>query len=72
MVAECLSTCERWLYLPETQEKTRYKLNNPMDKQVRLAVPIFNSQHKYISASKQLTTADLTTQSIKDWCRDEA
>jgi hypothetical protein len=52
MVAKCLSTCGRWLYLPETQEKTRYKLNNPMDKQVKLVVPICSSQQKYISASK--------------------
>jgi hypothetical protein len=72
MVAKCLSTCERWLYLPETQEKTRYKLNNPMDKQVKLAVPICSSKQEYISARKQLTIADLTTQSIKDWLRDEA
>jgi hypothetical protein len=51
MVFKCLSTCRRWLYLPETQEKTRYELKYPMDKQVNLVVPIFRIQHKYISAS---------------------
>jgi hypothetical protein len=50
VVAKCLSTCGRWLYLPKTQEKTRYKLKNPMDKQVKLVVPICSSERKYISA----------------------
>lgn len=50
MVAKCLSTRGRWLYLPETKENTRYKLDNTMDKQVKLDVPICNSQQKYISS----------------------
>jgi hypothetical protein len=52
MVAKCLSTYRRWLYLPETQEKERFKLDNPMDKQVNLGVPICRSQQKYLSESK--------------------
>jgi hypothetical protein len=43
MVAKYLSTRRRWLYFPETQEKTRYKLNNPMDKQVKLDDPVCSS-----------------------------
>jgi hypothetical protein len=52
MVSKCLNTYGRWLYLLETQEKTRYKLENPMDKQVKLVVPICSCQQKYILASK--------------------
>jgi hypothetical protein len=36
MVAKCLSTCGGLLYLPETQENTRYKPNNIMDNKVKL------------------------------------
>jgi hypothetical protein len=54
MVFKCLSTCGRWLYLPKTQEKTRYKLKDPMEKQVKIAVPICSSEQKYISARKLL------------------
>jgi hypothetical protein len=43
MVAKCLSTCRRLLYLPKTQQNTRYKPNNLMDKQVKLVVLISNS-----------------------------
>jgi hypothetical protein len=54
MVSKCLSTYRRWLYLPETQENTRYKLDNPMDNQVKIVVPIYSSQQKYKN-SRQLS-----------------
>jgi hypothetical protein len=53
MVSKYLSTYGRWLYLPKIQEKTRYKLNNSMDKQVKLDVPICRSQQEYMYQQEQ-------------------
>jgi len=47
------STRSIFLYMPGTQEKTRYKANNPMDKQVKLVVPICNNQQRYIYQQKK-------------------
>jgi hypothetical protein len=50
MVAKCLGTCGRELYLPETQEETRIQAQSQEDKQVKLAVPNYRSKQEYISA----------------------
>ena len=59
------STRIRFLYMPETQEKTRYKANNPMDKQVKLVVPICNNQQRYIYIYIYISVKEILLELLK-------
>jgi hypothetical protein len=65
------STRSRFLYMPETQEKTRYKANNPMDKQVKLVVSICNNQQRYISTKERLLELLKDAKSLTNEARDK-